>query len=366
MPDPRNPNTPDLQRYARQMLLPGFGVESQRALLASRVTVVGCGALGTVAAESLVRAGVGHVRIVDRDLVEHSNLQRQTLFTQRDADDAVPKSVAAADRLRLINPDVEIEPAIADLTPRNVEQLISGSRAVLDCTDNFQTRYLLNDACVKLTTPLIYGGAVGTRGMAMTILPRAGQPTDWQPTPCLRCVFPEPPAPRSSPTCDTAGVLGPVAGIVANVQASETLKVLLRRWDLTSRDLLDFDPWLNQRRRINLRSMLDPNCPCCARRNFAHLDALAADSASLCGQNAVQLPPPSANSSRPSLSDLADRLTPVVTPAKLRRTAHFVRAALETPRGERELTLFADGRAIIRGTSDPAEARALYARYVGA
>ncbi|MBX3387682.1 MAG: ThiF family adenylyltransferase [Phycisphaeraceae bacterium] len=360
------PHPDPLLRYARQLLLPGFGSDAQHALARARVTILGCGALGTVAAESLVRAGVGSVRIVDRDLVDLTNLHRQTLFTQRDADDAAPKAAAAADRLRLINPQVNVEPIVADATPRTIEALVADVQAVVDATDNFQTRYLLNDACVMHAVPLVYGGAIATRGMAMTILPRSARtPSPWPPTPCLRCVFPTPPAPGSTPTCDTAGVLNTVTGIVANVQATETLKILLKRWDLVSRTLLEFDPWFGLRRRVDLSTFLDPDCPCCAHRRFDHLDAPPDSSSALCGQNAIQLPPSDGALQRINLADLADRLAPVARPGSVRRSPHLVRASLPTPRGERELTLFADGRAIIKGTTDPAEARAIFARYVG-
>lgn len=342
------------------MLLPGIGEDGQRRLLASHAAVVGCGALGTVAAELLVRAGVGRVTLIDRDIVEWTNLQRQTLFEEADARDGTPKAVAAAARLGRINSGVRIEAHVADFNSGNAERLLEldvrgGSAArpgvLIDGTDNFQTRYLLNDVAVKHGVAYVYGGAVGTHGMQMTVLPRVSA--------CLRCVFPEAPAPGSMPTCDTAGVLASATGIVANVQAAEAIKLLLGRQDLIAPTLLEFDLWQNRRRRIDLSSARDPGCPCCVQGRFEHLEAAAAGTVTLCGTASVQVLP--AGAGMVALDVLEERLRPH---GETSRTRHLLRAQLKSEGAE--LTVFRDGRAIVKGTSDPARARALYARFVGA
>lgn len=358
------PTEPALARYHRQMLLPGFGEAGQRRLLGSSVLIVGCGALGCVSADALARAGVGRLFLVDRDIVETTNLQRQILYDEADARDGVPKAAAAARRLRAVNSGIAIEPVIADLNARNVERLIGGlgsSGVVVDGTDNFQTRYLLNDGCVKLGVPLVYGGVVGTAGMNMTILPGR--------TPCLRCVFPEPPAPGSTPTCDTAGVLGPMVSAVAAAQAAEAIKVLLGRDDLLQPTLHQFDLWNNQRHSIDLSGIDRSACPCCAMRRFDFLEGDRSDSgtAALCGTNSIQVLPSEAGAAV-DLRALAARLAAHGT---FTTTDHLIRGRLhsETARvgaEPLELTVFRDGRAIVKGTADPAAARSVYARYVGA
>lgn len=345
----------DPSRYHRQMILPGFGPEAQDRLARATVAIVGCGALGTVAADHLARAGVGTIRIVDRDLVEWTNLQRQVLFTEDDARNAAPKAEAAAARLAAVNSDIRVEPIVADLNPRSAERVLLGSAVVIDGTDNFQTRYLLNDVCVKHAIPLVYGGVVGTRGMAMTIVPGA--------TPCLRCVFPDPPdlsAGGVQETCDTAGVLAPMAGVVASLQASEAMKILVGRTDLVRADLSEFDLWNNRRRTIGLSRLLSTECPCCTKRRFDFLDAPARDTLSLCGADAVQVLPAGAAGATLDLEAFAARM----------RTAGYddFQATRFLARGRVErlgLTVFSDARAIIRGTTDFGRARSVYARYVG-
>ena len=243
------------ERYSRQILFSGIGQEGQRRLAQSRALIVGCGALGSAHAESLARAGVGRVRIVDRDFVEASNLQRQTRFTERDAAERMPKAIAAANHIREISRDVEVEPEIADVNYSNIERLISDCDVVLDGTDNFATRYLINDACVKHQTNWIYGAAVGSYGVTMTI-----RPND---SPCLRCIFPEAPAAASAPTCDTAGVIMPIINIVAAVQVSEALKLLTGQEKDLHNSLMQFDVWRNEWRRISIG---DPvaDCPTCS------------------------------------------------------------------------------------------------------
>jgi adenylyltransferase/sulfurtransferase len=355
----------NLARYHRQMLLPGFGEDGQRRLLASSALIVGCGALGCVTADALARAGVGRLFLVDRDIVESTNLQRQILYDEADARDGTPKAAAAARRLRAVNSGIAIEPVIADLNSRNVEKLIRSLgplSVVVDGTDNFQTRYLLNDACVKLNAPLVYGGVVGTAGMNMTILP--GQ------TPCLRCVFPEPPAPGSSPTCDTAGVLGPMVSLVAATQAAEALKVLLGRRDLIRPVLQQFDAWNNQRHSIDLSGLDRSQCPCCARRQFAFLEGEHADAGttSLCGSHSIQVLP-----GTPAFLDLRTLATRLAPHGAFTVTEHLLRGRLasdsDSARANQvpiELTVFRDGRAIIKGIDDPSQARSIYARFVGA
>ncbi len=366
-----------LARYHRQMLLPGFGVEGQERLGAASVLVVGCGALGCVVADGLVRAGVGRVVIVDRDVVEETNLQRQVLFDERDAREGVPKVEAAARRLRAVNSGVVIDPVLADVSARNVEGLVRGMDVVVDGTDNFQTRYLVNDACVKLGVPLVYGGVVGTVGMGMVICvqraeseegssaaaaeTRAGKPVPR--TACLRCVFPEPPAAGIAPTCDTAGVLGAMVGIVGSVQVAEALKVLMGKWDVVSRGLRQMDIWNGVWREIGLGGVDRAACVCCGKREFEFLEGGRGDAGetSLCGSNAVQVMPSAAGSS----VDLAELRTRLSSHGVFTATEHLLRGKLERERGGIELTVFRDGRAIVKGTTDGALARGIYAKYVG-
>ncbi len=345
------------------MLLPGIGEEGQRRLLSSSALVVGCGALGCVLADALARAGVGRLVLIDRDIVEITNLQRQILYDEADARDGVPKAAAAARRLKAVNSAIVIEPVVADLNARNVERLVrsvGSSGVVVDGTDNFQTRYLLNDACVKAAVPLVYGGVVGTAGMNMTILPGR--------TPCLRCVFPDPPAPGSTPTCDTAGVLGPMVSAVAAAQAAEAIKVLLGRDDLIRPTLVQFDLWNNQRHAIELSALDRSTCPCCAQRRFDFLEGEHSDSGttSLCGSNAIQVLPATSGAAV-DLAALADRLA---AHGAFERTEHLLRGVLAAESARSgwpvELTVFRDGRALVKGTTDAAVARSIYARYVGA
>lgn len=338
------------------MLLPGFGPEGQKRLGESAALVVGCGALGCTVADGLVRAGVGRVVIVDRDVVEETNLQRQVLFDERDAREGVPKVEAAARRLRAVNSGVVIEPVIADVSARNVESLVRGMQVVVDGTDNFQTRYLVNDACVKLGVPLVYGGVVGTVGMGMVIRP--GE------SPCLRCVFPEPPGAGAAPTCDTAGVLGAMVGIVGSVQVAEAMKVLMGKWDVASRGLRQMDIWNGVWREIVLSGFDRAACVCCGRREFEFLEGGRGDAGetSLCGSNAVQVMP-NATGESVDLGELRARLA---AHGAFVATEHLLRGRLERERGGIELTVFRDGRAIVKGTSDAAVARGIYAKYVGA
>src|ERR687885_1063003 len=272
-----------LERYSRQMRFYGIGEEGQRRLLRSRVTLCGCGALGTVLANVLVRAGVGHLRLVDRDFIETSNLQRQVLFDEQDVAENLPKAEAAARKLEAINSSVHVEPVVVDIDRTNVLGLVRDADLILDGTDNFEVRYLINDAAVKLGKPWVYGGCLGSHGQTMTILP--GQ------TPCLRCVFEAAPAPGEAGTCETAGVLGPVVNVVASFQAAEAFKILTGRRDKINRELIYIDVWDNVQRRIKVAPLLGKvDCPCCQRRRFEWLEgAHGSQTTSLCGRNAVQV-----------------------------------------------------------------------------
>ncbi len=335
-------------RYSRQILFDSIGTDGQSRLLASRVLIVGCGALGSAQAEALARAGVGRLRIADRDFVESSNLQRQTMFTESDASERLPKAIACASHLREINSEVTVDPEIVDVNHSNVERLISECDLVLDGTDNFSTRYLINDACVKHNVTWIYGAAVGSYGVTMTIRPSDG--------PCLRCVFPEPPPATSAPTCDTAGVIMPIISVVAAVQVTEALKLLTGQPGSLHKSLMQFDVWRNEWRRIGI-SDRDPECLTCGLRRF---ETLAADdrefAAVLCGRHAVQVSP--AHPVQVDLLALSQRLK---SAGEVKGNDYLLRFRT----GEYELTVFQDARSIIRGTDDVATARSLYAKYVG-
>ena len=336
------------ERYSRQILFNGIGPEGQRRLRQSRVLIVGCGALGSAQAESLARAGVARIRIADRDYVEASNLQRQTMFTERDASDRIPKAVAAANHIGEINEEIAVESEIVDVNHSNIERLIKDCDVVLDGTDNFATRYLINDACVKHDVNWIYGAAVGSYGVTMTVRPHQ--------TPCLRCIFEEAPPAASAPTCDTAGVIMPIISVVAAVQVVETLKLLTGQNESLHGVLMQFDVWRNEWRKINPGAP-SPDCPTCGLANFATLDAAAGDFAAvLCGRNAVQISP--AESTRIDFEQLAKRL-------RVTGEVNFNDYLLRFRTGDFEVTVFQDARSIIRGTSEIKTARSLYAKYIG-
>jgi adenylyltransferase/sulfurtransferase len=339
---------PTTDRYSRQTLFSGIGTEGQSRLAQSRILIVGCGALGTAQAESLARAGVGTLRIVDRDFIEFSNLQRQTMFTESDAAERLPKVVAAANHLHEINSDIVLEPEIADVNYSNVEQLIANCDLVLDGTDNFATRYLINDACVKHGVNWIYGAAVGSYGVTMTIRP--GQ------TPCLRCIFPETPPAASAPTCDTAGVIMPIINIVAAIQVTEALKILTGQIDILHHSLMRFDVWRNESRRISVGQPV-ATCMTCGVHKFESLENGSGEFAAvLCGRHAVQISP--SHPVRVDLSELSKRLS---IAGEVKANDYLLRFRT----GDFEMTVFQDARSIIRGTDDLATARSLYAKYVG-
>ena len=347
-------------KYSRQILFAGIGEAGQEALLRGSAVVAGCGALGTVIANLLVRAGVGRIRIIDRDFVEASNLQRQTLFEEADAREALPKAVAAERRLRAINSGVAIEGIVADLTPKNAAEFLSGFSVILDGTDNFETRLLLNDAAISLGIPWIYAAAVGSYGVTMTIRP--GQSA------CLACLLESDAGAANGgngngvagveATCDTAGVLNAAVGVVASIEAAEAIKLLAGKLEALNNRLISCDVWSGKFQSIGIAR--NPECRACARREFRYLEGQAQPHITLCGRDSVQI---HERHRRLDLAELGRRLASASTSAAEVRNNDFLLRFRVAPY---ELTVFADGRAIIKGTKDPAIARSLYARYIGA
>ncbi len=334
----------NLERYSRQTLFQPIGKAGQEKLLASKAVIIGCGALGTAQANALVRAGVGTLRIVDRDFVEESNLQRQSLFDESDARESLPKAVAAERKLKRINSEVRIEGVVADATSHNIEDLVHGFDVILDGTDNFEARYLLNDAAVKMGVPWIYGAVVASSAVTMTILSGQG--------PCLSCVFPDAPAGLHE-TCDTVGVIGPAAAWTAAIQVTEAIKILIGdRRDLHG-TLFGFDIWHNRTQQV--RPKRDPECRTCGQRIFAHLDEGEPLPTTLCGRDAVQIR--GRDSRHLDLGVLKSRLEQF---GDVRANDYLLKFSFEGY----EMTVFADGRAIIKGTQDPAVARSIYAKYI--
>jgi len=341
----------DLQssRYARQMRFGGIGVEGQRKLLEARALVVGCGALGSVIANTLARAGVGKLRIVDRDFLELNNLQRQVLYDEDDVAAGLPKAIAAKNRLERINSTIEVEAIVADVDHTNIGRLLEGAQCLIDGTDNFETRFLLNDAAVKLGLPWVYGGCLGAEGQSLTIIP--GE------TPCLRCLMPEPPPPGTMPTCDSAGILATIIGVIGSWEANEALKILSGHVEAISRTWTILDLWDATSRQIKLESARAADCPCCGRREFPWLAGeRGSHTAVLCGRNAVQLSFP--GRSAVPLDQVEAKLATV---GQVSKNKYLVRATI----GGYNVTVFPDGRAVIGGTEDIAEAKSVYAKYVG-
>jgi molybdopterin-synthase adenylyltransferase len=338
------------ERYSRQVRFGGIGEEGQRRLLQSRVTLVGCGALGTVLANALVRSGVGHLRLIDRDFIETNNLQRQILFDEDDVAANLPKAEAAARKLRRINSGVEVEPVVVDVDRTNILDVVGDADVILDGSDNFEVRYVINDAAVKLNKPWVYGGCIGSYGQSMTILP--GE------TPCLRCVFEAAPNPGEAGTCETAGVLAPIVNIVASIQAAEALKLLAGKRDAINRELIYIDVWDNTTRRIKIAGLLGKvDCPCCQRKQFEWLDGShGAQTTSLCGRNAVQVSHRVAG--KLDFESMARELAAL-------GKVNFNKFLLKFDVDGYQFTVFPDGRAIIKGTNDPDKAKTLYAKYVG-
>lgn len=352
------PEDHSADRYHRQALVPDIGPDGQRYISSSCALIVGVGALGCAAADHLARAGVGRLVLVDRDVVEWTNLHRQCLFEEQDAREHAPKAIAAARRLSRVNSAITITPEVTDLTPRNARSMVVRHRpaVLLDSTDNYQTRFLMNDLAVSLRIPLVYAGVLSTFGMRMTVV--AGS------TPCLRCVFDGPPA-TPGETCDTAGVIGPAAGVAASMQAAEALKILAGRADAVSNRLERFDLWKSTHASIDLSGSRRADCPCCSEGRYEFLDGEAADTAAtLCGRGAVQIWPGGIASV--DLGSMLNRLSPhgsfSLTPVTLRGTLRETPADADGPI---ELTVFGDGRTIVRGTTRVDLARSIHARYIG-
>jgi molybdopterin-synthase adenylyltransferase len=336
------------EKYSRQMLFAGIGPQGQERLLASRAAIVGCGAIGAAAANLLVRAGLGYLRIIDRDFVEPSNLQRQTLFDESDALQALPKAVAAERKLHSINSSVTVEGIVADLNPKNVEELLTGVDLLLDGTDNFETRFLINDFAVKTSQPWIYAAGVASYGLTMTIRPGA--------TPCLACLLETSSGDHGlEETCDTIGVLGPAVNLIASLQVAEALKLLTGHEEALHGRLISCDVWSGYMQSI--RAARNPDCRACAKREFIYLAGEAQPHITMCGRDSVQIHERSRSLDLPALRA---RLEPLVDDV---RQNNFLLRFRVPPY---EMTIFADGRAILKGTKDPAVARSLYARYIGA
>jgi molybdopterin-synthase adenylyltransferase len=333
-------------RYSRQTLFAGIAREGQERIRSSRVVVVGCGALGSVASEMFARGGVGSLTLVDRDFVEWSNLQRQSLYTETDAAEGIPKAVAAERALRAVNSEIEIRGLVEDLTFENVRGICGEADLIVDGSDNFEVRFLINDFAVENGIPWLYGAAVGSYGLAMAVVPGK--------TACLRCLFDKPPTPGTGDTCDTAGILAAVIHVVAAFQVTQGLRLMVGKDPY--RGLLQVDVWNDEWRRVSVEGPVE-GCLCCGKGQYEFLSSASQSSTSrLCGRNAVQISP--AERCRLDLPDLGLRLGKSV---RVHSNPHLLRIFAE----RHEIALFADGRAIIKGTNDVAEARALYARYVG-
>jgi molybdopterin-synthase adenylyltransferase len=343
-------NREQLEKYSRQILFSGIGEAGQEKVLSASAVLVGCGALGTVASNLLVRAGLGRLRIIDRDFVELSNLQRQTLFDEADALEALPKAIAAERHLRAANSGARVEGIVADLTPENVHDLLAGFPLILDGTDNFETRLLLNDAAISLGVPWIYAAAVGSYGITMTIRP--GE------TPCLACLIEgsvKNAAIAAEETCDTAGVLNAAAGVIASIQAAEATKLLAGKPEALNGKLISCDVWTG--RFQSIRVARNPNCRACARGEFTYLGGRAQPHVSMCGRDSVQI---HERSRKLDLAELGRRVAGA-SASEIRKNEFLLRFRV----APYEMTVFPDGRAIIKGTQDPAIARSLYARYIG-
>ena len=332
-------------RYSRQVLYPGIGVEGQQKLGGAHVAIVGCGATGAAAASLLARAGVGTLTLIDRDFVEESNLQRQMLFDETDASLALPKAEAACRKIALFNSEIKTHAHIADLVPANIHELLSGADLALDATDNFETRYLLNDYAVEQGKPWIYAAAIGAYAVTMNILP--GE------TACLACIFPKPPG-GTVETCDTAGILNTAVNLAASVESTEAIKLLVGAKDKLRRSLLSFDLWTNERSEVSTAHPR-PGCQVCQQCNFAHLRGEGRPHITLCGRNSVQIH----ERNRPvDFIELEARLRP-------HGTVRFNNLLLRFELGSYVMTVFPDGRAMIQGTTDVTQARSLYARFIG-
>jgi len=341
----------DPDRYSRQVRFAPLGSEGQARLAAARVAVVGCGALGSVVAMTLVRAGVGFARIIDRDVPELSNLPRQVLFDEADVAAGVPKAAAAAVHLHRINSAAEIEPVVADLTPANAESLLGGVDVIVDGTDNFEARFIVNEYCCRHGIPWVHGGAIGAEGRVLTVLPGK--------TACLRCLVPDPPAPGVMPTCDTAGVIGPAAVVVGAVEAAEAIKLIVGPTEGMGNRLLACDLWEGIWKSIDLSALAAHGCATCRSGDFPWLEGrMGTHAAAICGRDAVQVA-----AARPGAVDLAALAAMLKALGAVTANPWLVRAEVEPGI---LISVFADGRAIVSGTREESKARAIVARYVGA
>jgi molybdopterin/thiamine biosynthesis adenylyltransferase len=329
------------------MLFQPLGREGQERLAASRAVLVGCGAIGAAVANLLVRSGIGRLRILDRDFVEPSNLQRQALFDEQDAHEALPKAIAAERKLHAINSEVQVEGIVADLSPRNAVELLSGFPLILDGTDNFETRFLINDLAVKTGTPWIYAAAVASYGVSMTVLP--GQSA------CLSCLLDSAAGLGLEETCDTIGVLGPIVNLIASLEVAEALKLLSGRAAALHGRLVSCDVWSG--RFQSVQPERNPQCPVCAGHEFSYLSGKAQPHISMCGRDSVQI---HERSRSLDLKSLQERLAATIP--DVRQNGFLLRFHIPPY----EMTVFSDGRAILKGTKDPAVARSLYAKYIGA
>lgn len=338
-------NEQDRARYLRQIIFSGLGEAGQEKLLAARVLVVGCGATGSVIASTLARAGIGFLKIADRDFVELNNLQRQVLYDESDVSSRTPKAIAAAQKLGRINSTIQIQPCVTDANAENIEDLIADVDLVLDGTDNFETRYLVNDACVKQNKPWIYGGAVSSYGATITIVPHS--------TACFRCVFRNAPPAGTLPTCDTAGVIAPIVNVMGSLVSAEAIKLISGSGERNA-GLIHIDLWENTFDTVEIARRTD--CPCCVEHHFEYLDGTHDGAAFLCGRNAIQIRPVQKHAL--DLAQLAQRLTPL---GRVTQNEYLVQFSLD----DFDLTIFPDARAIVQGTQDTSVARSVYAKYVG-
>jgi molybdopterin/thiamine biosynthesis adenylyltransferase len=342
------PINPELERYSRQILFSGLGEEGQRRLLGSSAVIVGCGAIGASAAQLLARAGVGRLRVIDRDFVESSNLQRQALFDESDAREALPKATAAESKLRQLNSEIEIDGVVSDLTSENVEELLSGFDLILDGTDNFETRFLLNDFALRAHSPWIYAAAVGSYGLTFAIRPGT--------TACLACLLETPDAgPMLEETCDTIGVLGPVVSLVASLEVGEALKILSGHTAALHGRLVSCDVWSGRMQSIAVSR--NPRCRACVRGEYSYLEGESQPHITLCGRDSVQI---HEHRRALDLSALGEKLS--AAGISVKKNDFLLKFAVSPY----EMTVFADGRAILKGSTDPAVARSLYARFIGA
>ncbi len=362
--------TPADDRYHRQVLLSGIGEAGQRRLHESTVLLLGCGALGSVAADLLSRAGVAHLVIVDRDVVEATNLQRQLLFDERDVAEGLPKAAAAKRRIGATNSGVRVTAVVDNIDHTNIARYADGADLLVDGLDNLETRYLANDYAVSRGVPYVYGGAVGSVGMTFPVLPHHAGEVPWKSasgpdysTPCFRCLFAEAPPPGTTATCDTTGVLGSLITIIAGYQVTEALKILTRNFDRVSRNMLHVDVWTNEILQLDVAAARDnADCPCCQRGRFEFLDGTAGSAAAvLCGRDAVQLRP------RQEIAavDFAPLSARLERHATVTANEFMLRARLTDSNKPYEITLFPNGRAIIKGTQEPDVARGIYSKYIG-